>query len=194
MDKINTQKFNLGVNKSDTSKGEDVLGSLFSIPVNIDEKKVNEFVVNPSIEKILSLKKISKNLGKLEIMYKDFFSRIPENQANNSIFKNDEVFDFFVNENFKITSNSYFNIKSDIDIGKVDPNYLFKVLTKMDHKNSDALFVSCTALPILSILDKLEKKIKKIVLSSNQTLIWDTLDKIGENNSIKGFGKLFNSN
>ena len=85
-------------------------------------------------------------------------------------------------------------IKSDIDIGKVDPNYLFKVLTKMDHKNSDALFVSCTALPILSILDKLEKKIKKIVLSSNQTLIWDALEKIGENNSIKGFGKLFNSN
>ena len=27
---------------------------------------------------------------------------------------NDEVFDFFVNENFIITSNSYFNIKSDI--------------------------------------------------------------------------------
>ena len=86
------------------------------------------------------------------------------------------------------------SIKSDIDIGKVDPNYLLKVLTKMDHKNSDALFVSCTALPILSILDKLEKKIKKIVLSSNQTLIWDALEKIGENNSIKGFGKLFNSN
>ena len=107
---------------------------------------------------------------------------------------NDEVFDFFLNENFIITSNSYFNIKSDIDIGKVDPNYLFKVLTKMDHKNYDALFVTYTALPILSILDKLEKKIKKIVLSSNQTLIWDALEKIGENNSIKGFGKLFNSN
>ena len=28
----------------------------------------------------------------------------------------------------------------------------------MDHKDADALFVSCTALPILSILEKLEKK------------------------------------
>ena len=63
----------------------------------------------------------------------------------------------------------------------------------MDHKNADALFVSCTALPILSILEKLEKN-KKIVLSSNQTLIWDALEKIGKNNSIKGFGRLFNSN
>ena len=37
MDKINTQKFNLGVNKSETSKNDDVLGSLFSIPVVFDE-------------------------------------------------------------------------------------------------------------------------------------------------------------
>ena len=55
-------------------------------------------------------------------------------------------------------------------------------------------FVSCTALPVLPIIDKLEKKLNKVVLSSNQALIWDTLEKIGKNDSIKGFGKLFNSN
>ena len=68
------------------------------------------------------------------------------------------------------------------------------VLSTMDLKGADALFISCTALPALSIIDKLEKKLGKIVLSSNQTLIWDTLEKIGENNSIKGFGKLFSNN
>ena len=31
-------------------------------------------------------------------------------------------------------------------------------------------------------------------MSSNQTSIWEAPEKIGENNSIKGFGKLFNSN
>ena len=151
-----------------------------SIEKKIKKAKPNTKVVTPSTAAIKALKKM--NIKKISL-----FTPYPKKL-------NDEVFDFFVNENFKITSNSYFNIKSDIDIGKVDPNYLFKVLTKMDHKNSDALFVSCTALPILSILDKLEKKINKIVLSSNQTLIWDALEKIGENNSIKGFGKLFNSN
>ena len=64
----------------------------------------------------------------------------------------------------------------------------------MDLENADALFISCTALPALSIIDKLEKKLNKVVLSSNQALIWDTLEKIGKNDSIKGFGKLFNSN
>ena len=38
------------------------------------------------------------------------------------------------------------------------------------------------------------EKLNKIVLSSNQVLIWDTLEKIDKNDSIKGFGKLFNSN
>jgi maleate isomerase len=64
----------------------------------------------------------------------------------------------------------------------------------MDLNGADALFISCTALPALSIIEKLEKKLNKIVLSSNQTLIWDTLEKIGKNNSINGFGKLFSNN
>jgi maleate isomerase len=57
--------------------------------------------------------------------------------------------------------------------------------------DADALFISCTALPALSIIDKLEKKLNKVVLSSNQVLIWDTLQSIGKKNSIEGFGKLF---
>ena len=107
---------------------------------------------------------------------------------------NDEVVEYFKKENFNVTSNSYFDIESDFDIGKVDQNYLYEVLSKIDLSDADALFVSCTALPVLPIIDKLEKKLNKVVLSSNQALIWDTLEKIGKNDSIKGFGKLFNSN
>tara|TARA_A100001015_G_scaffold321398_1_gene451930 strand:- start:4857 stop:6059 length:1203 start_codon:yes stop_codon:yes gene_type:complete len=99
MDKISTQKFNVNVKNSDLSKADDVLGALFSMPMVADEKKVNgkiidEFIVNPSIEKVLNSKKSSKSLGKLEIMYKEFFSGNSKNQANGLMFKNDQVFDF----------------------------------------------------------------------------------------------------
>ena len=107
---------------------------------------------------------------------------------------NDDVLNYFKNENFTVTSNSYFDITNDLDIGKVDPDYLYKTLSNMDLGDADALFVSCTALPALSIIEKLEKKLKKIVLSSNQVLIWDTLQSIGKTQSVKGFGKLFNPN
>ena len=106
---------------------------------------------------------------------------------------NQSVINYFTKENIEITQLTYFDIASDLDIGKVDPEHLFDVLSKIDLSNSDALFVSCTALPVLSIIKDLEKKNGKIVLSSNQTLIWDTLKNINYNNKVEGFGKLFNN-
>ena len=135
-------------------------------------------VTTPSTAAIKALKKL--NIKKLSI-FTPYSKKL-----------NDEVVDYFKQENFEVISNSYFDIESDIDIGKVDQNYLYEVLAKIDLKYADALFVSCTALPALSIIDKLEKKLKKTVLSSNQVLIWDTLQSIGKTQSIKGFGKLFN--
>ena len=104
---------------------------------------------------------------------------------------NDEVIDYFKSENFEISSNAYYDISNDLDIGKVDENYLYETLSSMDLGDADALFISCTALPALSIIEKLEKKLDTVVLSSNQVLIWDTLQSIGKKNSIDGFGKLF---
>ena len=106
---------------------------------------------------------------------------------------NQSVINYFKQEDVNISELSYFDISSDLDIGKVDPDYLFEALAKIDLSNSDALFVSCTALPILSIIKDLENKTGKIVLSSNQTLIWDTLKQINFKNKVLGYGELFNN-
>ena len=151
-----------------------------SIETKIKQAKSEAKVITPSTAAIKALKKLKiKKISVFTPYIKDL---------------NNNVVEFFRKENFEVTSNSYFDISNDLDIGKVDQNYLFEVLSNMDLKDSEALFVSCTALPVLSIIDKLEKKINKIVLSSNQALIWDTLEAIGKNNSIKGYGKLFNIN
>ena len=107
---------------------------------------------------------------------------------------NNSVVDYFKKNKIIINSLTYLNINSDLDIGKVDENYLFEVLSKIDLEDSDALFVSCTALPVLSIINRLEKKLNKIVLSSNQTLIWETLNVIGNRDPVVGFGKIFGVN
>jgi len=107
---------------------------------------------------------------------------------------NQSVINYFkIEGGIEILELSYFDIASDLDIGKVDPQHLFETLKKIDLSKSDALFVSCTALPVLSIINELEKKINKVVLSSNQTLIWDTLKEINYNNKVEGFGELFNN-
>ena len=151
-----------------------------SIEKKVKVAKPEAKVTTPSTAAVKALKKLK--IQKLSI-FTPYSKRL-----------NDEVVEYFKKENFEVTSNSYFDIESDIDIGKVDQNYLYEVLSKIDLKDADALFVSCTALPVLPIIEKLEKKLNKPVLSSNQALIWDTLENIGKNNSVKGFGKLFVNN
>ena len=104
---------------------------------------------------------------------------------------NQSLINYFKKEKIEADELFYFDIESDLDIGKVDPDYLFEVLTKINLSKDKALFVSCTALPVLSIIKDLENKLGKIILSSNQTLIWDTLKQIQYKNKIDGFGELF---
>jgi len=103
---------------------------------------------------------------------------------------NKTILEYFNRKNINIISFSTFNIDLDENIANVDPKYLAETLIKLEKNDADALFISCTALPALEILDEVEKKIGKIVLSSNQTLIWDTLRSVGYKSSVQGYGKL----
>ena len=148
-----------------------------SIFEKVNKAKPNTKVSTPITAAIKGMKKLGiKNLS----IFTPYTSEI-----------NDSVADFFNKENFKINDMNYFDIASDLDIGKVDSNHLFSVLKKIDLSKSDALFVSCTALPVLSLINDLEKELNKPVITSNQALIWDCLELINSNNNIEGFGRLF---
>ena len=148
-----------------------------SIFDKVNSAKPNTKVTTPITSAINAIK--SLNIKRLSI-FTPYTDKI-----------NQSVINYFKKENIEIDELSYFDIASDIEIGKVDPQHVFDTLTNLDLTKSDALFVSCTALPILSVISELEKKISKVVLSSNQTLIWDTLKNINYNNKVEGYGELF---
>ena len=120
-----------------------------------------------------------------------------KNIKNISIFTpytesiNKSVVDYFKESDINVKALHYFNIASDIDIGKVDKNFLFGVLSNLNLDESEALFISCTALPALDLIEKLEKKLNKLILSSNQTLIWEALNLVNNKEIVKGYGKIF---
>ena len=103
---------------------------------------------------------------------------------------NKTILEYFSQKNIEVLSFASLNLNLDSEIANVDPNYILEISSKLEMKNVDALFISCTALPVLNILNKLEDKLKKLVLSSNQTLIWDTIRSTGYKSPIKGYGKL----
>ena len=150
-----------------------------SIKKKVEKAKPNTKLTTPSTSSINALKKFK--IKKIAV-FTPYSKKL-----------NNEVVEFFKKNKFIVTSNSYFDINSDINIGKINKKYLFKVLSKMNLNGAQALFISCTALPALSIIEKLENKLGILVLSSNQTLIWNTLKSIGVKNKINGFGKLLRS-
>ena len=156
-------------------------GTIVSGYENIKKKiniaKPDALVTAPSTDGLNALK--IKNINKISIVTPYIKS------------VNDDVVNFFKNNNFEVTSSTYFDIQSDVDIGRVDQEQLFKILSNINHKDAEALFVSCTSLPVLNIIERLEKKLKMTVLSSNQALNWETLESLNRNNSIKGYGSLF---
>ena len=151
-----------------------------SIKNKINLAKPEAKVITPGTAAVNALKK--KNVTKVSI-FTPYSKKL-----------NNEVVDYFKSQNFTVTSNSYFDILYDNDIAKIDEDYLFEVISNMNLGEAEAVFLSCTNLPALNIIDKLEKKLNKIVLSSNQVLIWDSLQNIGKTEPINGFGKLFKSN
>ena len=103
---------------------------------------------------------------------------------------NKTILDYFTKKNIEVLSFASLNLNLDSEFANVDPDYILEISSKLETKNVDALFISCTALPVLNILHQLEQTIQKPVLSSNQTLIWDTIRSVGYKSGIKGFGKL----
>ena len=103
---------------------------------------------------------------------------------------NKTILDYFTKKNIEVLSFASLNLNLDSEFANVDPNYILEISSKLETKNADALFISCTALPVLNIINQLEQKIQKPVLSSNQTLIWDTIRSVGYKSPIKGYGKL----
>ena len=98
------------------------------------------------------------------------------------------VYDYLVENNIIIDSFSSFNLEYDSDIAQVSLDSLEKEIAKIDLSNVDGLFVSCTALKIVDVLDKIEKKENTIVISSNQAIIWDCLRSVGIESKIRVMG------
>ena len=138
--------------------------------------KPNCYVTTPITSAIKAFK--SMNVKKISV-----FTPYPDS-VNNTIYE------YFSNKKIDILSFGTFNLDLDSDIANIDPKYLFETLKNLDTSGADALFISCTALPALEILDEVEKNINKPVFSSNQTLIWDTIRSVGYKSQVKGYGKL----
>ena len=104
---------------------------------------------------------------------------------------NIKVYDYLIKQGLDIKSFSSFNLNYDSEIAKVTQDSLIQTISSIDLKEVDCLFVSCTALKIIDLIEDLEENLNTNIISSNQAIIWDSLRLSNTNNKIGGYGKLF---
>jgi len=153
-----------------------------AIGENVITKKINEvkkkcYVTTPITAALKAFKSLS--LNKIAVL-----TPYPE-------LVNKTIFNFLTTHNIEITSFSSYNIDSDLDVGRIRKETILKTIQSIDHSDADSIFISCTAMPVLNIIEDIENFVSKPVLSSNQVIIWDCLRSVKINSSISGYGQLF---
>jgi maleate isomerase len=83
-------------------------------------------------------------------------------------------------------------LKNDM-IGRLHPDVAYGMGLKANGKDNQVIFISCTNFRAIEIIESLERKTGKPVISSNQATLWYALRKLGIKDSIEGYGRLLRS-
>ena len=90
----------------------------------------------------------------------------------------------------KISAFSSFLIEDNEIMAAVPPEAIFEAAIEANRPDTDALFISCTAIRALKVAERIEKEIGKPVITANQAMIWETLRISGYTKPIMGFGQI----
>lgn len=83
-----------------------------------------------------------------------------------------------------------FNLEDDVMMGRIPTEAIYTAAREIDRADADGIFISCTAVRAVDVIERLEQALGKPVLSSNQALAWQALRLAGYSNPISGFGRL----
>jgi maleate isomerase len=105
---------------------------------------------------------------------------------------NEKEKEFFEDSGFEVTHIAGLAITPDVDIGKQEPYVAYNLGKAVDTDDAECIFLSCTDFRTIDMIDALEKRLKKPVISSNQASLWHvmTLQNLGI--LITGYGTLLN--
>lgn len=97
----------------------------------------------------------------------------------------------FLKENgFAIQKMKGLGITDNLKIGEQNPRTVYKLAREVDTARSDGVFVSCTNLRTIEVVGRLEKELKKPIVSSNTATLWAMLRRAKYMKPIVGFGRL----
>ena len=100
--------------------------------------------------------------------------------------------EFLINKGFSVLNIQGLNLTKGIEFGTVTPEYWIKFALEINEAAADAIFLSCGGIRSTEVIDRIEQKVGKPVITSNQAQMWSCLRRARVQDKILGFGELFN--
>jgi len=100
------------------------------------------------------------------------------------------VADFLEAHGIKVVSQVAMGVVDNNEVGRLSPQTVIEYGAQADRPEADAIFLACGNWQTASVVETLEKKVGKPVLTTNGMALWHALKKIGGHRSVPGFGRL----
>lgn len=84
-------------------------------------------------------------------------------------------------------------IRASVEIGHCPPEAAQRLAIELDREDADGVFISCTNLRTIDVIEDLEQRLGKPVVTSNQATLWEALRVLGHDRPIQGYGRLLTS-
>lgn len=89
-----------------------------------------------------------------------------------------------------ITAFTSFKIADNEKMARLSPQSIFEAALEADRDDADALFISCTAIRAVDVIEKIEQALGKPVITAVQAMFWQSLRLAGYSETIPGHGQL----
>jgi maleate isomerase len=98
---------------------------------------------------------------------------------------------YFSRYDLDILNVRYLDIHDDREIARLLPKAIVEASLETIASDSQGLFLACTAMRSVAVIQTIEDQIGKPVVSSNQSMYWHALRSAGFKKNIDGYGRLW---
>lgn len=107
---------------------------------------------------------------------------------------NQEMLATFSEHDIEVVNIAGFGFEDDTAMSFITPQDIALAAQQICASEAQGLFLSCTALQASPVIEQLEQALNIPVFSSNQVLVWHTLQLINYKKPIEGYGQLLLTN